>query len=196
MSMSPLRRLVVAALVLAVGSPIVAFAQGPPPRANDSHGAPRRYDRQREQLEKQFEERIDAIVKQRLRLSDDQQVKLREVASRTEESRRVLRREEFVLRTSLREEMEAGDKADEAKVGELLEQIPRLERRKLELMESEQRDLAKFLSPTQRARYFGLQDELRRGMQELQRRRMGINDSTVGPTDSRGFRRRGPPPPR
>jgi len=193
---SRLRRLVAAALVVvAAGSPVVAFAQSAPPRTHDRQGAPRRYDPQRDVLEKRFEERIDAILKQRLRLTDDQQVQLREVASRTEASRRVLRREEFVLRTSLRDEMKADDTANEVKVGELLEQMPRLERRKLELMESEQRDLAKFLSPTQRARYFGLQDELRRGMQELQRRRMGIDDSTVGPTDSRGSPRRGPPPP-
>ena len=72
--------------------------------------------------------------------------------------------------------------------------MPRLERRKLDLLEAEQRDLAKFLSPIQRARYFGLQDELRRGMQDLQRRRMGMDDSTTGPPDSRGAKRRGPPP--
>ncbi|QJR35017.1 Spy/CpxP family protein refolding chaperone [Gemmatimonas groenlandica] len=189
------RWLVAVALVAMSGSPDVAFAQGMPPRANDRAGASRMNDQQREVLEKRFKERIDAIVKARLRLTDDQQVKLREVASRAEESRRVLRREEFVLRTSLREEMKAGDKANESRVGELLDQMPRLERRKLDLMESEQRDLAKFLSPTQRARYFGLQDELRRGMQDLQRRRMGMDDSTSGPPDSRGYRRRGTPPP-
>jgi hypothetical protein len=69
-----------------------------------------------------------------------------------------------------------------------------LERRKLDLLEAEQRDLAKFLSPIQRARYFGLQDELRRGMQDLQRRRMGMEDSTTGTLGGRGSKRRGPPP--
>ena len=96
---------------------------------------------------------------------------------------------------ALRREMRAGDKANEAKVGELLDQMPGLERRKLDLMESEQRELAKFLSPTQRAHYFGLQDELRRGMQDVQRGRMGMHDSTDAPADSRSLRRRGPPPP-
>ncbi len=195
MNMPRLRRLVAAALVASVGTPVMTVAQGAPPRGTDRQGAPRMPDQQRDVLEKRFKERIDAIVKQRLRLTDEQQVKLREVASRTEESRRALRHEEFVLRTSLREEMKAGDKANETKVGELLEQVPRLERRKLELMEAEQRELAKFLSATQRARYFGLQDELRRGMQDLQRGRMGMHDSTDAPTDSRGFRRHGTAPP-
>ncbi len=184
------------ALIVTVGSPVVVQAQGTVTRADDRQGTPRLNDQQRDALEKRFKDRIDAIIKQRLRLTDDQQLKLRDVASRTEESRRALRREEFVLRTSLRDEMSAGDKANEAKVGELLDQMPRLERRKLDLLESEQRELAKFLSPSQRARYFGLQDELRRGMQDLQRRRMGMDDSAVAlPTDSRGFRRRGAPPP-
>lgn len=195
MSMRKLRLLVAAALAITVGVPVVSAAQGGPPRGNDRPGPPRMNDQQRDALEQRFKERIDAIVKQRLRLTDDQQFKLRDVATRTEESRRVLRREEFVLRTSLREEMKGGDKANEARVEELLEQLPRLERRKLELMESEQRELARFLSPTQRARYFGLQDELRRGMQDLQRRRMGMDDSDTAPTDSRGHRRRGTPPP-
>jgi Spy/CpxP family protein refolding chaperone len=152
-------------------------------------------NQQREALERRFHERIDAIVKQRLRLTDDQQSKLREVASRTEESRRLLRREELTLRYALREEMKAGDRANEGKVAELLEQMPKLERRKLDLLESEQRELAKFLTPIQRARYFGLQDELRRGMQDLQRRRMGIHDSTTSPVEARDFRRRGTVPP-
>lgn len=195
MIMPRLRWPAAVALVATLGSPIVAVAQSAPFRGSDRQDAPRMTGQQRDVLERRFKERIDAIVKLRLRLTDEQQVKLREVASRTEESRRLIRREEWMLRTSLRDEMRAGDKANEAKVGDLLEQMPGLERRKLELMETEQRDLAKFLSPTQRARYFGLQDELRRGMQDLQRRRMGMDDSTVAPTDSRGFRRHGIPPP-
>ena len=185
MTIAQVSRFVTAALVIVLSAPLVAMSQRPPSRVNDE---------QRELLEKRFKDRIDSIVTQRLRLTEEQQHKLREIASRTEESRRVVRREEFVLRTSLRDAMKAGERANEAKVGELLEQIPRLERRKLELMESEQRDLAKFLSPTQRARYFGIQEELRRGMQDLQRRRMDMGDSSVSPTDGRGTRRRGPPP--
>ena len=190
-----LRRLMAAALVVTVGSPIVVRAQGGPPRSSDRTAVPRMNAQQREALEKRFQQRIDAIVKERLRLTDEQQVKLREVASRAEETRRVLHREESVLRMALRREMRAGDKANEAKVGELLDQMPGLERRKLDLMESEQRELAKFLSPTQRAHYFGLQDKIRRGMQDVQRGRMGMHDTTDAPADSRLLRRRGPPPP-
>ena len=183
------------ALVVTISSPTVMRAQGTPPRAGEQRAAHRMNAMQRDALEKRFRERIEAIVNERLQLTDEQQVKLRDVASRTESARLVLHREEVVLRSALREEMRAGDKANEAKVGDLLDQLPGLERRKLDLLESEQRELAKFLSSTQRARYFGLQDELRRGMQDVQRRRLGKDAPPDAPSDARDFRRRGPPPP-
>lgn len=188
--------------LLGVGFPADGSAQpgGGPPRSGDRggdrQGASRMNDQQREALERRFHERMDVIVKQRLQLTDDQHNRLRAVASRTEDARRALRRDELTARTALRREVMAGERADEARVAELLEQIPKLERRKLELMETEQREMSKFLSPLQRARYFGLQDELRRGMQELQRRRMGMPDSLSATPEVPAFRRRGTPPPR
>jgi Spy/CpxP family protein refolding chaperone len=130
-------------------------------------------------LEKRFQERLVEIVKQRLNLTDDQASRLRDVASKTEDERRALRRDELTSRFAMRQELLAGDKANEARVAELLEEMPKLERRRVELLEREQRELAKFLSPVQRARYFGLQEELRRGMQELQQRRLAGPDSAA-----------------
>lgn len=138
-------------------------------------------DPRRALLERRFQERLLTIVKQRLALSDDQALRLREVASRTEDERRALRRDELTARFAMRQELLAGDRANETKVAELLEQMPRLERRRLDLMEREQRELSRFLSPLQRARYFGLQDELRRGMQELQQNRLAAPDSDSPP---------------
>jgi hypothetical protein len=91
----------------------------------------------------------------------------------------------------MRDELEVGENANEARISELLEQMPTLERRRLDLMEQELKELSKFLSPLQRARYFALQDELRRGMQELQRRRVGA-DSAAGRQGSRQPPRRPP----
>lgn len=126
----------------------------------------------RDQLEKRFQERLDSIVKFRLKLTDEQHAKLRDVASRTEEARRELRRDEYNVRMAIMKELMAGDRASEKKMGELLDQVPKLDRRRLELTEQEQKELSKFLTPIQRARYFGIQEELRRGMQEMQFRRM------------------------
>lgn len=174
---------VVAVLLLAVTGPSTMTAQVTPP-PGEPRGL-RADDPRRAELEKRFQQRVETMVRQRLQLTDDQAMKLREVASRAETSRRALRRDETQARKQMRDELLAGDNANESKVAELLEQMPRLERRRIELMEQEQRELAKFLSPVQRARYFALQDELRRNMQELQRRRMDGPDSTNGPGNGR-----------
>jgi protein CpxP len=149
-------------------------------------------DGQRMEMERRLQERINATVRERLVLTDDQYAKLRDVASKMEDDRRALRHEEMTTRFALRQELLAGDKADEGKVAEFLERMPRYERRRLDLMEREQKELAKFLTPSQRARYIGLQDELRRSMQDLQVRRMG-KDSGGAP--GRAGMRRQPPPP-
>ncbi len=184
--------------------PSVAEAQSGPPtggypgrgRSGEPSGSQER-DRsstaQREQLERRFQERLYSIVKQQLNLSDETLGRLREVASRTEESRRELRREEFTVRMALRREMMRGEKASETKVGELLNQMPKFERRRLELMEQEQSELSKFLTAIQRVRYIGLQEELRRGMQEMQGRRMdqsGPPRHTPGDSAAAAARRR------
>lgn len=178
--MPPLTWLPVLALAVlsTISAASSAGAQGTPPSAERRGMRPD--DPRRVELERRFQQRMETMVRERLQLTDEQAMRLREVASRTEEVRRNLRRDEMLARRAMRDQLLAGDSANEARVSELLEQLPRLERRRLELFEQEQRDLAKFLSPVQRARYFALQDELRRGMQELQRRRMGMSDSTRG----------------
>lgn len=188
------RRLALAVCLAAVAvSPIAA--QGGPPPGGPPGGSGRgagMTDAQRMQMERRLQERIDVLVRQRLALSDEQFAKLRDVASKLEDERRSLRNEEMTTRFALRQELLAGDKADEAKVSEFLDRMPGYERRRLDLMEREQRELARFLTPSQRARYIGLQDELRRGMQDVQRRRMGP-DSGAAP--GRSGMRRPPPPP-
>jgi len=140
-------------------------------------------------IERRLEARINDVIRQRLALNDEQYAKLREVSMHLEDDRRTLRNEEMTIRFSLRQELLAGDRVNEAKVAELLDKLPKVERRRGELLEQEQRELAKFLSPSQRARYSALQDELRRTMQDMQRRRVGVDAGA----DSVGG---APPPPR
>lgn len=121
--------------------------------------------------------RLDSVVRVRLQLTEEQFAQLRGVATRLEEERRLLRREEMAVRVRLRRALAAAETVDQAAVAQLLDEIPRLERRKVSLLEEEQRELARFLSPSQRARYFALQEEMRRGMLELQRRRLGLDSA-------------------
>jgi hypothetical protein len=161
---------VLLALLLLGARPHPAAAQA---RARGERGDRRPPNAQRLQA------RLDSVVRVRLQLTEEQFVQLRGVATRLEEDRRLLRRDEMAVRVRLRRALAAAEMVDQGAVAQLLDEIPRLERRKVELLEEEQRELARFLSPSQRARYFALQEEMRRGMLELQRRRLGL-DSTPG----------------
>ena len=141
---------------------------------------PRVTEETRAMLERRVQDRVNEIVRARLALSDEQFQQLRALAARIEDDKRALRNDELTTRFSLRQELLAGDRVNEARIGELLDRMPKLERRRLTIMEEEQRDLSKFLSPSQRARYFALQDELRKNMQDMQRRRsVGAGDSVA-----------------
>ena len=172
------RVLMRAAVVLAtsvVCSTIVAAQLAAPVGARGAGraGLQRPKPNARALLEQRLEERVNEIVRARLSLTDDQFQQLRVVSTRIEEDKRSLRIDEVGTRTALRRELLAGDGANEVRVGELLDRMPKLERRRIDIMEIEQKELSRFLSPSQRARYFALQDELRRNLQDVQRRRMG-----------------------
>lgn len=125
---------------------------------------------QRAELEARFRERTAEIVRRRLQLNDDQMTRLRTANQQFDRQRMALLAEERQARQSLRAELVAGATADQQKVASLLDQLMRLQRRRLDLMENEQRELGKFLTPVQRAKYFGLQNEIRKRMEELRDR--------------------------
>jgi Spy/CpxP family protein refolding chaperone len=122
-------------------------------------------------LEKQFRERLAEVVRRRLNLNDSQMQQLGQVNDRLERERIRLLRDERVARQALRAQVLAGDSADQPKVAGLLDQLLRIQRQRLDLTEREQRELSGFMTPTQRAMYFGIQDELRRRLEELRQQR-------------------------
>jgi len=142
---------VVAALALAAPG---AFAQGP-----DSAGA------------RPGIERLRAVVQQRLQLTDEQTGRLRETSQRYAEQRKGLLRDERDARRTVRDEMGRGDAADQARVQGALDRLYAIQQRRSELAASEQRELAGFLSPTQRAQYAGMQERAFRAAQDIRQRR-------------------------
>jgi Spy/CpxP family protein refolding chaperone len=134
-------------------------------------------------LERQFRERFAEVVRRRLNLNDSQMQRLGQVNDRFERDRMLLLREERRTRQALRAEVLAGDSADQAKVSGLLDELLKLQRRRLDVTESEQKELSAFMSPTQRAKYFGIQDELRQRLESLrqQRQQQRRGQGRVGP---------------
>lgn len=134
----------------------------------------------RAELERQFRERTAQVVRRRLELNDDQMAKLQASNQQFDQQRMALVAEERQTRQALRAELMAGNGANQQKVDGLLDQLLRLQRRRLDIVDNEQRDLGKFLTPVQRAKYFGLQNEMRKRMQELRDRPPGAPAGGLG----------------
>jgi len=153
---------VIAFVAMFVASTAVSAQQAPP---RDSAAAQRRAV-----LEGQLRQRIAAVVKERLQLTDAQAQQLQDAERRFELRRRDLMQREERLRRDLRQQLSPGVAADQQRVASLLDQIMAVHRDRVTMTEQEQRDLARFLTPVQRAKYLGLQGELRDRIEGMRRR--------------------------
>lgn len=132
--------------------------------------------RNREEVAQRFRERFGAVVKERLQLNDSQVVRLGEANRRFENQRRLLLDQERDVRMSLRDELmaEQQGRGNQERIATLLERAIRVQRQRVELLESEQSELARFLNPAQRAKLLGMQEQLRRNAGEMRRRAPGV----------------------
>ena len=147
-------------MVVALIVPALAYGQGgnPPPKQAD-----------RVDLEQRVRERMTTMVKARLGLTDDQVKRLGETNAKYEERRRLLQDQERDIRMGMRDELLLGDKANQTKVGDLLDRLLKVQRQRLDVVEQEQKELSAFLTPVQRVKFHALQDQMRRWRDEARR---------------------------
>jgi hypothetical protein len=119
----------------------------------------------------QFRQRLAQVVRRRLNLDESQMRQLGQVNDRFERERMRLLRDERQVRQALRAEVLAGDSANQTRVADLLDRALKIQRERLDVTEREQRELATFMTPVQRAKYFAIQDELRRRLEEIREQR-------------------------
>ncbi len=159
---------------------LLAQPPGGPPPARDS-------------LEAMVRQRMAQVVRTQLGLTDDQMRQLRSTNQRFERQRIALVEQEREVRLGIRDEIESGDTTRNAQVAALLDRMMMVQRQRLALMEEEQKELATFLTPVQRARYFGMEEQIRRRVMEMReqamRRRADAGRRPAGPPPSRGARR-------
>jgi len=159
----PLNRLRAAltALVLAplLTSAAQVRAQEPPPPPSA----------ERDSLEQQVRRRMSEMLKTQLGLTDDQVRRLQSTNRRFEGQRRALFDQEREVRMDLRRAIDGGDTT---RVGALLDRMIALQRERLDLTEAEQKELATFMTPVQRAKLFGMEEQIRRRMMEMRDNRM------------------------
>jgi periplasmic protein CpxP/Spy len=120
-------------------------------------------------LEQQFRQRSARLAQQKLCLTDAQLAQLEQTSARFAPQLDQLLAQERETRRQLRLEMSAGNKANQQHVSALLDSSISLQKQRIAMVEAEQKDLARFLTPTQRAGYLALQAQVRRRAQELAR---------------------------
>lgn len=157
-----MKRLIGAA-ALSLSFALSAGAQGAP----GGRGAPP----QRQQMEQRLRQGFWRIARNRLSLTDDQMRRLEQASVKLDERRRALNVEERTQRQALRSELLAGDRANQDRVAAALDRLLQLHRDRIEIMADEQKELAGFMTPVQRARYAALQEQLRRRVEMARRER-------------------------
>lgn len=125
-------------------------------------------DANRPALEQQFRERVAKLAQQRIGLTDAQMGQLQESNARFGPRLNQIAAQEREARRQLRLEMTATT-PNQQHVSTLLDQAIQLQKQRIEIVEQEQKDLGRFMTPVQRARYAALQQQFRRRAQELSR---------------------------
>ncbi|MCU0623301.1 MAG: hypothetical protein MUF53_05470, partial [Gemmatimonadaceae bacterium] len=138
---------------------------------------------QRRLAEQRIRERFGDVVRRQLQLDDQQFRRLRETNREFEGRRRELVQRERAARGTIRDELSRGDGTNDGRVNEQMQELLKLQRERLQLAEQEDAKLGEFLTPAQRARYFGLQDQLRRRVEEMRRRAMSGDAPPPGAPD-------------
>ena len=133
----------------------------------------------RAQLERRFQQMLFEMTRRRVGLTDVQMNQLVPVNRRFEQQRRQLQRQERETRLSLRDAMRDTAQVDQSRITGYLDRLVQLQHQRADLIEQEQRDLAQFMTPLQRARYTALQEQVRKRVEQLRRRNGANADSTV-----------------
>jgi Spy/CpxP family protein refolding chaperone len=150
------------------------------PGVGHAQGATAAPTANRAALEQQFKERTAKLTQQRLGLTDAQLARLEQTNARFAPQLRQLSAQERDVRRQLRQEMMAGNSANQQHVSDLLNASIQLQKQRIALVESEQKELAGFLTPIQRARYVALQTQFRKRAEELSGQGSRPNQSPRG----------------
>ena len=139
-----------------------------------------------ERLRAQIEERFSRHVQQELRLTPDQATKLRGSQERFGTQRRALMRQQLDRRRALEDQMEPGVAANADSVKRLMDGLQAGRTAMLKIEQDEDREMAGYLTPVQRARYQRMREMLMRRVNEMrEQRRGGRMGPGVGPQGGR-----------
>lgn len=132
-----------------------------------------------------LQRRVLEVVQRRLGATDEQMRQLAEVNRKYGGERRALNQREREARQTIRAEVLRDSLANQGEVSRMLDALVDVQRQRLDVFTREQRDLGRFLSPVQRAKYATLQESLRRKVEQLRQQRQ---ERGFAPSDRRRLR--------
>lgn len=151
-----------------LGGPLVAAMLLAAPLGSQEPG--RAPGRQRALLEGELRREFARAVRERVGLSDEQMQRLGPITRRHEQQRRELQMEERRARVALQTQLRSAA-PDTVEVARLLDALLGVQRRRVQMIETEHRDLASVMTAVQRARYLALQEQVRRRMEQMRQGR-------------------------
>jgi Spy/CpxP family protein refolding chaperone len=140
-----------------------------------------------ERLRAQIEERFSQRVQEELKLTPDQTTKLRASQERFGMQRRTLMRQQMERRRALDDQMQPGIAANADSVRKLMDANQAARAQMLKLDQDEDREMAGYLTPVQRARYQQMREGFMRRVMEMRAQRRG---GRMGPGMGPGQRAR------
>jgi len=124
-----------------------------------------------EELRRRVRERVAQRIQQDLNLTPDQMQRLRATVGTFADRRRELQAHQRALRVALGGQLRPGITATPDSVARLTDALLDVRVRYAERVRDEQRELARYLDPVQRAKLMLLRDRLTNRAQEFRRRR-------------------------
>jgi Spy/CpxP family protein refolding chaperone len=126
-----------------------------------------------ERLRAQIEQRFSQRVQEELSLTPDQGAKLRASQEKFGGQRRTLMRQQIERRRALDDQMQPGVAANADSVKRLMDGNQTSRAQMLKLEQDEDREMAGYLTPVQRARYQQMRERFMRGVAEMRAQRRG-----------------------
>jgi Spy/CpxP family protein refolding chaperone len=134
---------------------------------------------ERAMLQRQVRQAWIGNVRRQLNLNNEQMRTLNQVNTKYDRQRSDIQRDERQARLGLKAAMEDTAATDQnARIDQQMNALVGAQRRRADLFENEQKELAGFLTPLQRARYSVMQERLQQRLQQL---RQNQRDAPAGP---------------
>jgi hypothetical protein len=145
----------------------------------------------RQQLEQAVQQRLLRLMKEQVGLTDAQITRVQEVNRRIELQRATLLIEERQARQALRDEVTLGDSTRNPVIAQLMDRMFKAISQRMTLNQQEQAELAQFMTPMQRAKYYGIKEVIQRRVNQMLQQQAAAGDSTGAPGQGRGRGGRG-----